>query len=45
MKIVLKKNTKIMNYTRRKKITMYQNKEFTITEKKKKKIIYNNVRQ
>ena len=34
-----------MNSTRRKKITMYQNKEFKIIEKKKKIIIYDNVRQ
>ena len=34
-----------MNYTRRKKITMYQNKEFRITEKKKKSIIFDNLRQ
>ena len=33
-----------MNSTR-KKITMYQKREFKITEKKKKSIIYDNLRQ
>ena len=45
MKILLKKNTKIMNSTRRKKITMYQKREFKITEKKKNSIIYDNLRK
>jgi len=42
---IIKEKYENNEFYKKKKITMYQNKEYKITEKKKKIIIYDNIRQ